>query len=296
MSEDSIKAEVESYYDAVAKDYHQRYDPGNLLTAKKYSANYFRLQLLIERLSQGGVRRVFEVGVGEGTPLTMLARRGFEVAGCDISTEMVEATRKKFAKLGIPEDNCQLADIEDASSMAGLAAKGPYDAVVAFGVLPHVRDDDAALANMRAMLSDGGRAFIEFRNKLFSLFTFNRHTKSFILDDLLGDVAEEIREAVSQDLERRLALDLPPVVDGYDRIFAKYHNPYALPELFAGAGYGDLAIHWYHFHPAPPLLEEAVGQQAYRKAAMGMEGATADWRGHFLCSAGVVEAAAAEAP
>lgn len=292
MSEDSIKSEIESYYDAVAKDYHERYDPGNLLTARKYSANYFRLQLLIERLLESGARRVFEVGVGEGTPLAMLARRGFEVAGCDISTEMVEETRKKFAMLGIPEDNCQLADIEDASSMAGLAAKGPYDAVVAFGVLPHVRDDHAALTNMRAMLADDGRAYIEFRNKLFSLFTFNRHTKSFILDDLLGDVAEDIREAVSQDLDQRLALDLPPVVDGYDKIFAKYHNPYALPELFAGTGYAEPTIHWYHFHPAPPLVADSIGQQAYRKAAMKMEGATADWRGHFLCSAGVAEAAA----
>ena len=55
--------------------------------------------------------------------------------------------------------------------------------------MPHVRNDDFTLNNMKSMVKSGGHVFIEFRNKLFSLFTFNRYTLEFIMDDLLRGVS-----------------------------------------------------------------------------------------------------------
>ena len=42
-----------------------------------------------------------------------------------------------------------------------------------------------------------------------------------------------------------------------------------------------MKIHWYHFHPAPPMLEKTIGP-AFREAAMAME-YDQSWRGMFLC-------------
>ena len=138
---------------------------------------------------------------------------------------------------------------------------------------------------------------IEFRNKLFSLFTFNRYTIEFILDDLLLATDPSVKDALVSELDRRCAVDLPPPrllrSDGkpdYDAIRARYHNPLELPELFSAAGLRFVRIHWYHYHVAPPMLEQKIGREVFRSESMRLEGRTDDWRGHFLCSAGVVEA------
>lgn len=294
--DDSVKNDIIAHYDAIAADYGKRYGPGALSGAGKYPANYIRLRNLVERLAGQKAKRIYEVGTGEGTPLATLAQMGFEVAGCDISKTMVEATRAKLAAIGLDPELCQLGDIEHRTSIKNQIANGPYDAVIAFGVLPHVRDDVLALQNMRLLLHGGGKAFVEFRNKVFALFTFNRKTKEFILDDLLADVSAPVRKAVAKELDGRLALELPvarsSVADGkpgYDAILSRFHNPFEIPALFEAAGFANPRIHWYHYHPAPPMVEGALGD-AFREEAMKLEGETSGWRGYFLCSAGVVEA------
>jgi SAM-dependent methyltransferase len=253
--------------------------------------------MLVRRLGARGARRVYDVGVGEGTPLVTLARHGFEVAGCDIAPAMVEVARRRLAQAGLPADCVRCADIEERATLG--EAGGDFDAVIAVGVLPHVRDDRLFLDNVRSLARPGGSVFIEFRNKLFALFTLNRYTKEFVLDDLLAGVDDGVKRAVAAELDARLATDLPVPrlatasgAPGYDRTLAKFHNPFELPAVLEAAGLVDASIHWYHYHPAPPLLEAALGP-AFREAALRLEEQPSGWRGYFLCSAGVVEATVA---
>jgi len=290
------KASVGDHYNAVAETYHQQYQRENLASHGVYPANYFRLQILVQRLSALRLKSVYEVGVGEGTPLATIASMGFRVAGCDIADAMVKKARANFKSRGLTENLIQWGDVQDAATLAGQLGDGAFDAVIAAGVLPHVANDQLALRNMGMLIRDGGHLFVEFRNKLFSLFTFNRYTKEFILDDLLRDVAPEVKASVAQELDKRVALDLPPVrniaadgsAPGYDAILSKFHNPFELTEVVERCGFKDVRIHWYHYHPAPPMLEGKIGT-AFRKAAMAMEH-EGSWRGNFLCSAGVIEA------
>jgi 2-polyprenyl-3-methyl-5-hydroxy-6-metoxy-1,4-benzoquinol methylase len=288
---------VSEYYDAVAEGYFQQYRRESLQSAQKYPQNYYRLQIIVQRMAATGAKSVYEVGVGEGTPLATLARMGFAVAGCDISQNMVDATRRKFGETGVDPNRVQWGDIEDSLTISNQLAMGPFDALIALGVMPHLASDHVGLGNMRMLLKPGGRAFIEFRNKLFSLFTFNRYTKQFILDDLLAGVATQLKDEVAKELDQRLALDQPPLrkdpVTGasYDEIRAKFHNPFEVVPLLERAGFSDARIHWYHFHAAPPMLEPRLRAQ-YREEASKLEH-DASWRGYFLCSAFVVEAVAA---
>ena len=288
------------FYDAVASRYGERYDKDKLLSADRYSANYFRLQILSRALAASNAKSVYEVGVGEGTPLVVLAGTGLQVAGCDISREMVRCAKERFTQAKLDPERIQYGDIEDPASFAVQAKQGPYDAVIAAGVLPHVKDDLGALRNMRTLVRTGGKALIEFRNKLFSLFTFNRFSHDFIVDELLAEVAPEVKAAVSAELKKRCAMDLPAAGGKggnlrYEDIRARFHNPFELPPLFEAAGFRFVRLHWYHFHAAPPLAEAAVGTDTFRRESMRLEGRTDDWRGYFLCSAGVVEADAVEA-
>lgn len=290
------KADVSDHYNAVAERYHQQYQRENLALHAEYPANYFRLQILVQRLSALRLKSVYEVGVGEGTPLATMASMGFRVAGCDIAEGMVAKAKANFTARGLSPDLIQWGDVEDSTTLAGQLAGGEFDAVIAAGVLPHVANDRLALANMCMFMADGGRLFVEFRNKLFSLFTFNRYTKEFMLDDLLRDVPPDVKEVVAQELDKRVAADLPQLrrvsddgsAPGYDAILSKFHNPFEFVELIERSGFKDVRIHWYHYHPAPPMLEGKIGP-GFRKAAMALEH-EGSWRGYFLCSAGLLEA------
>jgi 2-polyprenyl-3-methyl-5-hydroxy-6-metoxy-1,4-benzoquinol methylase len=277
---------VASFYDSTAASYHQMYQRENLDRLDYYPANYFRLQILARRIATLNAKRVYEIGVGEGTPLVALAKMGLDVAGCDISQEMVKAARENFERARLSQDLIQWGDVEDATTLVRQLSDGKFDAVIAAGVLPHVRNDRLMLEAVKMCLKPGGTAFIEFRNKLFSLFTFNRYTRDFILDDLLSGAPASVKEVVREELERRCDTSLPPVRP-YDRILSKFHNPFELQELFKAAGFEGISVHWYHYHPTPPMIEGRVPD--FRQAAMAMEHEQS-WRGMFLCSAGVIEA------
>ena len=290
---------VADYYDATAATNHLQYERTGLRDLSRgYPANYFRLQLLLNSFVDNGVKRVVEVGVGEGTPLATLARAGMEVAGFDISEAMVAKSKERMVEIGQDPDRIIWGDVQDPSSYVELLRDGQYDALMAMGVMPHVSNDEQTLLNMRTMLRPGGLAFIEFRNKLFSLFSFNRYTYEFVMDDLLQGVSDDIRSHVGDFLRERLEMQRPPVRDthydddtkvGYDAILSKFHNPFEVTELFDALGFEDIELLWYHYHPAMPWLAEKA-PEAFREEAIRLEHEPSGWRGLFLCSAFVVQA------
>jgi|ERR1700683_1810445 2-polyprenyl-3-methyl-5-hydroxy-6-metoxy-1,4-benzoquinol methylase len=73
--------------------------------SRPYPANYFRLQMLLNSFASKDIKRVLEVGVGEGTPLSTLAKAGVDVWGFDISPKMVEASRARMRENGMSPDH-----------------------------------------------------------------------------------------------------------------------------------------------------------------------------------------------
>jgi 2-polyprenyl-3-methyl-5-hydroxy-6-metoxy-1,4-benzoquinol methylase len=289
-------AAVEEYYNQVAEEYHKIYTSGQL-SYKDGLGDYVRLQILLRLLSTSTVRSIYEVGVGDGTPLAFMHRMGYRTAGCDIAPAMVQVARKRFEDLGISQPDIVQADVENSLTLAPQLKDGAFDAVVALGVMPHVHKERLALDNMRMMLRPQGKLYIEFRNSLFSLFTFNRYTHEFITQELLAGVAPDVVAQVSEALQKICKMDMPPRRTsvagkdgpGYDQILAKFHNPFEIPSLLATSGFGNVKFHWYHFHAAQPWLAEKLGDR-FEKESHKMEHRPDDWRGMFLCSAVLVEA------
>jgi len=287
-------AEIEKYYDSVARMYGMRYDPKNLYNLElKYPANYFRLGLLLKSFSAHSIKKLIEVGVGEGTPLTMVGKTGIDVCGFDISNAMVAMAKEAMKRNKMDPNKIRKADIEDPFSYSDFYRNAPYDGLISFGVMPHVHSVEKSLENMASLLRPGGVAYIEFRNQLFSLFTFNSHTKEFILDELLCGVDEKIRSRVAAALDEILPKTKEKSSgkkDGpnYQDIRAKYHNPFLMEHLFSEAGFSRIRILWYHHHPAMPFLEPSM-RESFRAEAIQMEKTVQDWRSYFLCSAFVVE-------
>lgn len=289
---------VETYYDATASLYHEQYKKEKLFDlSRSYPANYFRLQLLLNSFVSKRIKRVIEVGVGEGTPLSTLGKTGIDVWGFDISAEMVKKSKETMQKNDMNPNQIFWGDIQDPTTYSHALKDGQFDGLMAMGVMPHVENDDLVLKNISTLVRPGGSVFIEFRNKLFSLFTLNRYTVDFILNDLLDGVSEDIKKTVKKDLDSRLRIDMPSLRDkvkgsdapGYDAILSKFHNPFEVPELFKKHGFTDIKLLWYHHHPAMPYLEKDM-PELFRKEAIRLEHDPSNWRGYFLCSAFVVEA------
>ncbi len=286
---------VASHYDGSASTYADQYDETKIWTNEEYPANFFRLKLVRRILADGGVKSLYEHGVGDATPLVTIAGDGIRVAGNDVSPEMVKFARANMTKHGLDPEAINLLDVQSHDSIDVEREKtGSFDAVMALGVIPHVEDDRWFVASMDKFLEPGGRLLLQFRNSMFSMFTFNRLTKEFVMDELLPEVPESVRKIVSADLDQRLAVDKPPkrtrpTGDGYDEILSKFHNPFELSEIVKSFGYKDLQFHWYNYHPAYPMLAGSIDPKVYRQAQMDLEGDTS-WRGMFLCSAGLIQA------
>ncbi len=292
------KKSVDSHYNARAEGYHEQYERDRLYDlSSPYAANYFRLQLLLNSFISKGIKRVIEVGVGEGTPLATLGKAGIDVWGFDIANEMVKKSKETMRKNQMNPEQIFWGDIQDPTTYAHALKDGRFDGLMAMGVMPHVENDDMVLDNMAALVRPGGSVFIEYRNKLLSLFSFNRYTLDFILNDLLAGVDEKVKDMVRKDLEPRLRMDMPPFREkledsdapGYDAILSKFHNPFEVVEQYRRHGFTDIQLLWYHYHPAMPYLEEKMAEM-FRRESIKLEHEATHWRGYFLCSAFVVEA------
>jgi 2-polyprenyl-3-methyl-5-hydroxy-6-metoxy-1,4-benzoquinol methylase len=287
-------AEVVDHYNASAPTYTEQYDETMIHTATEYPANYFRLKKIKDRINELGIKSVYELGIGDGSPITAMARMGLRVSGSDFSEGMLKVAKQQFVDNGFDPDLLTFGNLDRRDTLEAAIATGPYDAVMALGVLPHVASEDAAVKNMSNFIAPGGTLFLQFRNSMLSLYSFNRLTMEFIFDELLAPVSPEIKNTIKSELEPRLAMDKPPRREekhegpAYDEILAKFHNPFELQNLVIANGLSFTKFHWYNYHVSPPMLASTLGQ-AFREAGIELE-ATDDWRGMFLCSSGVIEA------
>ncbi len=97
--------------------------------------------------------RVLVVGCGTGLDLEWIPR-GVEVVATDLTPAMVERTRARAERLGIPVD----ARVMDAQAME--LPDASFDAVVLHLILAVVPDPVAAIREAERVLRPGGRAVV----------------------------------------------------------------------------------------------------------------------------------------
>ncbi len=258
-----------------------------MATAGSYPANTFALEYLVDACGANGLRSIVEVGVGHGTAVDVLVGAGLDVTGFDRDPAMVEASQAAMVAAGQDPARVSLGDVEDPASYAQVREQGPFDALLALGILPTAADEGRTLANMRSLVRPGGEVFVEYRNVLFSLVTFNRHTRDFLLDDLLEGVAPELRDSVAEYVAPRLDLDRPPLPTS--TVVPRYHNPLTVTAEFERLGFVDARPFYFHYHPGMPALERD-DPDLFHAEGRRMEHEQSGWKGMFLCSAFLVHA------
>lgn len=248
-----------------------------------YPANHFAFIKARQHFSVNNVKSLVEVGVGHGYAIPVFTAEGIEMAGFDNKPELVVESKERALEYGQDPDQFIDADIENPSTYENLAGVGEFDALVAMGVLPHVSDDDRTLLNMAGLVKPGGEVVIEFRNSLFSLFTFNRYTRDFILEDLLSGVSDRSRAIMDQAISEKIDINKPGPSS------SAFHNPFEVEKTFQRLGFVETEILPFHYHAFLPSQESADPQE-FRDQSMALESETSGWKGLFLCSAYIVHA------
>jgi hypothetical protein len=233
--------------------------------------------------------------------LRELVGEKMDLFGFDLTPEMVVEARKVLAEHDVPEDHIWEGSVLSPGAFRppGMKAKR-FDAVVCVGVLPHIPQsaDIEVIANVRSAVKRDGLVILEARNQFFALFTLNRYSHQFFVDELMR--VDEMRRKAGKQLARldealekmqtQFRMDVPPLrkgkadEPGYDEVLSRTHNPLVLKEQFEAAGFRDVRLHFYHFHALPPLYGGQVAD-FFRTESLAMEADPEDWRGFFMASA-----------
>jgi 2-polyprenyl-3-methyl-5-hydroxy-6-metoxy-1,4-benzoquinol methylase len=259
---------------------------------------------LLKRLIQEWApRNLLDAGCGPASFLREIFSQKIDLYGFDLTPEMVQEGKRIFAANDRDPAKLWQGSVLDKSHFRNPEGNSPanYDATVCMGVLPHIpaETDSLVLTNLNAALNPGGYAIVEARNQLFSLFTMNRYSYEFFVDQLVKpeemkaklapDQASELTESL-EEMKRQFRMDLPPVrkgkkdEPGYDEVLSRTHNPFELRSQFSKAGFKNIRTLFYHFHALPPMFGQKT-KSFFLKESLAMENDPEDWRGHFMASA-----------
>lgn len=257
---------------------------------------------LVKRLlRQAKAKSVLDAGCGPASFLRELAGQSIDAYGFDLTREMVEEARRVLRKNRVPPDHVWEGSVLQRSSfrIPGKQARRLFDAAICIGVFPHIPEgqDQKVIGHLHAAVRKGGLVVIEARNQFFSLFTLNRYSHQFFLDELIRmkDLKQRTAQKagkltkVAQKLEKMFRMDLPPLragrggKPGYDQVLSRTHNPLVLKEQFTAARFENVRLLFYHYHCLPPMFADGASE-SFRQQSLAME-CPFDWRGYFMASA-----------
>lgn len=266
-----------------------------------------QIDIVKRELTAVGARMVLDAGCGPASMLRELFELDLELHGFDLTPEMIEVAKRTYRENGLDDAKVWLGNALEADDhrRAELSPEDGYDAALSFGVTPHIpaAADETLIANLRDSVRPGGLVLAEARNGLFSLFTMNRYSHEFFMNELIdtaalrgqaGSETAALDDALGE-LEGMFRTDIPPIrkgkdgEPGYDEVVSRTHNPIVLKSQFEAAGLVDVRVLFYHFHSLPPMFG-GKAPDLFIKSSVAMESDPEDWRGHFMASAFIISA------
>jgi ubiquinone/menaquinone biosynthesis C-methylase UbiE len=220
---DGDKSTVE-YFDRVAADRYRQ---------QPWQHRYFDFQ------SFAG-KRVLEIGIGQGTDLLQFANAGARCYGVDITDNHLALTRRNFELHG------KKVELRKADATAIPFPEGFFDCVYSFGVLHHIPEIEAVMAEIRRVLAPNGRLMVALYYK-YSAF----HARKILMHGIgRGWLATKGYAGLLSTIEAGAdGVRIKPYVRLYDKSSVR--------RLVTGFALEDLSIHQLHADHFPPLVATA---------------------------------------
>ncbi len=193
--------------------------------------------------------RILDAGCGTGVSSDYLAHLnpGSELLAVDISAGALAVARERLRRSG--GDQRSAVRIEQRS-LLDLAGEGPFDYINSVGVLHHLRQPQAGLASLSALLkpggvlhlflyADGGRWEIHRSQRALGLLAVGTGTEGLRLGRQLFEMLPASNRLARQQRER-WALDTAADANFADMYLHPQETSYNLASLFAFVESADL--------------------------------------------------------
>jgi len=271
---------VERYIYTYAKDY------------SGYPGNQIRFEIIRNLVKKNAPKKILYIGCGACVPMSKLMQE-FDclIHGIDFSQNMIDRGKIILKENGFSPNLIYKGDIETLESLPD----EKYDFVIAAGVFTHLPDDQIALNNIHLKLNNGGTLAIEFRNELFSLFSFNKYSYDFFFNKLISNInlPDLFKNKTEIFLKKvfNLQNDIQIIPDSThisNGLIKKFHNPLTIRKILEDNGFTLNNNFFYHYHALPTSFEN-FNQKIFNNISIEYEDPTS-WKGHFMASAFVAEA------
>lgn len=166
-----VKQDILSKYEQVSENViravekiEDREHLWRLVAGRTPAWTYYRWRKIETALALGGFgpgAKVLDVGCGTGDYTFLLARRGLDMTGVDLSPNSIKSARQKAAKLDLNQIPFLTSDGELLREIPG----DSFDGVISFSALRYVPDLSSALKAIRRVLKPGGKAVLDFPNR-----------------------------------------------------------------------------------------------------------------------------------
>lgn len=183
--------------------------------------------------------RILDVGCGTGRHAVELARRGYRLAGVDLSPSQIERAREKAAAAGIEVDfrvaDARDLDFRDEFGLVLMLCEG------AFPLMDTDEENCAILRGAAKALKPGGKIILTTLNGLFPLV---HSVKEFENENLVeGQSGEHSFDLMTMRMTSTLKVYDD---DGRERTLVcneRYYLPSEMTWLLKSVGFAEVAIH-----------------------------------------------------
>ncbi len=168
---------AKEYFDKAASTWDKRFYTSHLSSF---------LEKLVPQFGLEPGQNILDVGTGTGVLIPYLIREvgpAGSVTAIDYSENMIQICKTNYSHL--KNVTVELKNIEeDAFSTES------FDAVICFGLFPHLDNKEKALQNMNHMLKPGGTLIIAHALSSEQLKTHHNNASSSVVNDVLPEEAE----------------------------------------------------------------------------------------------------------
>lgn len=173
-----------SKYEKKGANYHWAFTSRSLKAHSAIVSGRYDAVIAAAALGGRADGKALDIGCGDGVLTFKLARAGWEAYGVDLSLIALEAARMELAQRQTK------ADFRMASCYELPFPDGCFNLVVCSEVIEHVLEPDKLLAEMRRVVSNGGRIVVSTPRRLTKIPADPEHVKEYFAEDFQELVAK----------------------------------------------------------------------------------------------------------
>lgn len=241
-----------------------------------YPTARHRLRLALEALkpvAKPGAR-LLELACGGAHLSTRWASGGRRSAlAVDQSSEMLSAARARIGRLPV--------ELLQGDVLRCPLPKQPFDAATALGLLEYLPDEEALLRRASRHLRKGGLFLVDYRNRLFNLFSISGYTRAELKNrsaELVDEIDElyrplpaaktraflrELGKTASRLSKAKVVRPEPERKGIKGRAEGAQHTPKQARAMGARHGFETVAFYGIHPHLSTPKLNRMLPVPGY---------------------------------